>query len=51
MIDELVALEANQTWDTVPLPANMFVIGSKWVFSIKVNYDGNLDCYKARLVA
>lgn len=29
----------------------MFVIGSKWVYNIKVRPNGILDQYKARLVA
>ena len=27
------------------------MIGSKWIYSIKVHSDGSLDRYKARLVA
>ena len=51
MAEELLALEANSTWDLVPLPAHVSIIGSKWVYSIKVKSDGSLDRYKARLVA
>lgn len=51
MTNELLALEANKTWDFVPLPSHASVIGSKWVYSIKVRSDGSLDPYKARLVA
>lgn len=32
-------------------PKRAFVIGSKWIHSVKVNSDGSLDCYKARVVA
>ena len=27
------------------------MIGSKWIYSVKVNSDGSLDRYKVRLVA
>ena len=32
--EELLTLEANSTWDLVPLPAHASIIGSKWVYSI-----------------
>lgn len=48
---EIKALEENQTWDLVPKPENTCIIGSKWVYSVKLNSDGSLDRYKARLVA
>ena len=51
MEDELWALEKNQTWDLVPLPAGKNAIGCKWVFSVKVNPDGSVARLKARLVA
>ena len=48
---ELQALEENHTWDIVPCPPIVKPIGSKWVFSVKLRFDGSLDRYKARLVA
>lgn len=51
MTDGLIALEANQTWDLVPLLADASVIHSKWIYSIKEKSDGNIDRYKTRLVA
>ena len=50
MNEELLALEANQTWNLVLAHEGAFVIGSKWIYSIKVHSDGSLDRYKARLV-
>jgi hypothetical protein len=41
----------NGTWELVQLPAGRKAIGSKWVFKIKRNADGSVDCYKACLVA
>lgn len=49
--EELEALEKNNTWKLVPLPAGKRQVGCKWVFSIKYKADGSLDRYKARLVA
>ena len=43
MNGELLALEANQTWDLVPAPEGASVIDSKWIYSIKVHSDESLD--------
>ncbi|XP_042956257.1 uncharacterized mitochondrial protein AtMg00810-like [Carya illinoinensis] len=51
MLIELQALEENHTWDIVPCPPIVKPIGSKWVFSVKLHFDGSLDRYKARLIA
>lgn len=47
---EFAVLEANKTWDLVPLPKGKKAISSKWVFKIKHNSDGSIKRYKARLV-
>lgn len=51
MVEELIALDANQTWDIVPLPGEASVIVSKWIYTIEVKFDGSLDGYKAWLGA
>ena len=51
MIEELRALQDNHTWDVIPYPTQGKAIGCKWVYSIKLRFDGTLDRYKARLVA
>jgi hypothetical protein len=43
-------LEDNKTWDVVDCPADVTPLRCKWVYSIKVKSDGNLDKYKAYLV-
>ncbi|KAL0400699.1 UNVERIFIED_CONTAM: Retrovirus-related Pol polyprotein from transposon RE1 [Sesamum latifolium] len=49
--DEIHALEANKTWSMTNLPPGKKVVGSKWVFKLKLNPDGTISRYKARLVA
>lgn len=51
MIDEINALDHNNTWELVELPVGKKAIGCKWVFTVKVNPDGSMARLKARLVA
>lgn len=48
---EVQALNDNDTWEMVPLPSSSSVIGSKWVYSIKLKSDCSIGRYKARVVA
>lgn len=51
MREELYAMEKNQTWEEVDLPAGRKAVGSKWVFKTKFNDKGSVMRRKARLVA
>ena len=48
---EMDSIHSNDVWDLVELPAHRKAIGSKWVFRKKMNADGSVEQYKARLVA
>ena len=41
----------NGTWIAVPKPANERILHTKWVFKTKTDAAGNVERYKARLVA
>jgi hypothetical protein len=51
MDEEMAALDANMTWELVPLPEGKKAIGCKWVYKVRHNSDGIISRYKARLVA
>ena len=51
MDKEIQALEATKTWVLTPLPPGKRPIGCKWVYRVKVNPDGSVERYKARLAA
>jgi hypothetical protein len=48
---ELRSLEANKTWSVVERPKDTNVVSLKWVLHIKKNAAGEIEKYKARLVA
>ncbi len=48
---EYDALMARKTWELVPLPAGRKTVRCKWVFKKKMNADGSVVRYKARLCA
>ncbi|GKA13762.1 ribonuclease H-like domain-containing protein [Tanacetum coccineum] len=51
MNDEMHALYENKTWFMTDLLIGRKPIGCKWVFRIKYKFDGDIERYKARLVA
>ena len=51
MQKEYSALISHNTWELVDLPDGRNVVGCKWVFKTKRKADGEIDKFKARLVA
>ena len=51
MNEELMAIEKNNTWQLTDLAKGHKAIDGKWVYKIKVKENGEIDRYKARLVA
>lgn len=50
MKEEIDAINKNQTWDLVELPAGKKCIGVKWIYKTKRNAQGEIEKHKARLV-
>jgi hypothetical protein len=51
MNEEYCYLMENDTWDLVPLPKGINLIGCKWVYRTKYEIDGSVERQKAWLVA
>ena len=51
MHDEYNSLMANQTWTWSPLPCGRKATGSRWVFKLKTDENGEIARDKARFVA
>ena len=51
MNKEMASIKANDVYDLVELPKDRKAVGSKWVYKQKINADGSVERYKARLVA
>ena len=51
VIEEIKSLIANGTWEEYVLPKGANLVSTKWVFAIKLNPDGSIERFKARLVA
>ena len=49
--EEIASLKENDTWDLVELPEGKRVVGCKWVFKTKHDKNGQVERFKARLVA
>ena len=51
MAEEMDVLYSNDTWELVALPPGKSPVGCRWVYTVKVGPDGQIDRLKARLVA
>ena len=51
MKDEMNSMKTNDVWELVPRPPDRKVIGSKWIFKVKMDANGTIERYKARLVS
>ena len=51
MENEIESLKKHDVWELVDLPEGRKTVGCKWIYKLKHDEDGNIERYKARLVA
>ena len=51
MNEEYKSMQDNKVWELISLPSGAKPIGCKWIFKTKKDSNGNVERYKARLVA
>ena len=51
MNEKYKSMQDNKVWELVPLPEGAKPIGCKWIFKTKQDANGNVERYKAHLVA
>jgi len=51
MKDEMNSMASNGVWYLVELPNGLKAISCKWVYKTKKDLLGNIESYKARLIA
>ena len=51
MAKEMDTLYSNGTWELVALPSGKSLVDCRWVYTVKVGPDGQIDRLKAHLVA
>jgi hypothetical protein len=49
--EEINSLKSNNTWKEERLPKDANTVSTKWVFTVKLTVNGEIERFKARLVA
>lgn len=50
MYDEMNSLKTNEVWDLVELPIGKIVVGCRWFYKIKCDFNDDIEKYEFRLV-
>ena len=51
MNEEMKSLQKNKTWELVECPLGKKPVRCHWIYTVKNKADGNIERFKARLVA
>ena len=49
VLEEINALEKNDTWVVTKPPVGKKVVSCKWIFTVKYDSDGSVNRFKAQL--
>jgi hypothetical protein len=51
MEDEMKSMSTNKVWDLEIIPKRAKTVGCKWIYKTKYDSQGNVERFKARLMA
>ena len=51
MQDKMRSMNTNDVWDLETIPKGAKTVGCKWVYKTKYDSQGNIERFKARLMA
>jgi hypothetical protein len=51
MEDEMRSMSTHKVWNLVEIPKGAKLVGRRWVYKIKYDFEGNIEKYKGHLVA
>lgn len=51
MEEEMDSLKTSKVWELVEVPKNSTIVENKWVYKLKTDTNGNIQKFRARLVA
>lgn len=51
MEEEMNSLKTSKVWELVEVPKNSTIVENKWVYKLKTDTNGNIQKFRARLVA
>ena len=50
MNEEMASLQENKCWSLEERPTDAQLISAKWIYKVKMDAQGNVERFKARLV-
>lgn len=47
MVEEMIVLHSNNTWDIITLPPDKTTVRCQWVYTVKVRSGGQINRFKS----
>ena len=51
MVEEYSSIMTNDVWEVVPRPQERSIVGSRWIYKVKLATYGSVEKHKARFLA